>query len=320
LYCSDLIAGLRSSVDSGGLMHLRQIECFVALYDERSITKAARRLNVVQPALSMQISRLEQAFKTKLFVRTSRGVVPTNTGRTFYGYCQKILGDVDEAQRYLRDASGKISGNLTVGLMPSVANSVLPAVLAEYKASYPDVKLIIVEGYSGSLLDQLNSGALDVAIINHMDLVSRIAIFPLFRDYLVLVTRYTSAKRIPNEIHSNRLQDYKLVLPSQRQGMRLLVDSILASRGIALMPEIEIDSLGPTLELVRQSDWATILPIIAVKHEVDQKLLRSQRIIDPEFPRDVIVASLKTRAPSLAAELFLKMLKSKINELMNRKA
>ena len=70
-------------------MDLRQIEYFVALYDERNITKAARRLNVVQPALSMQISRLERTFKTKLFERTSRGVVPTDTGRTFYGFCQR---------------------------------------------------------------------------------------------------------------------------------------------------------------------------------------------------------------------------------------
>src|SRR6478752_722344 len=119
-------------------MDLRQIEYFVALYDERSITKAAARLNVVQPALSMQISRLEKTFKTKLFERTSRGVVPTDVGRTFYGLCQRILSDVYEAQRYLRDASGKISGDLAVGLMPSVANSVLPDVLAQYKAAYPD--------------------------------------------------------------------------------------------------------------------------------------------------------------------------------------
>jgi LysR family nitrogen assimilation transcriptional regulator len=297
-------------------MHLRQIEYFVALYDERSITKAARRLNVVQPALSMQISRLERTFKTKLFERNSRGVVPTDTGRTFYGYCQKILGDVDEAQRYLRDASGTISGNLTVGLMPSVANSVLADVLAEYKAAYPDVKLVIVEAYSGSLLDQLYSGSLDLAVVNHSGVVGHTAIVRLFRDYLVLVTRYKSAKRVPAEIQSRRLQDYKLVLPSQRQGMRLLVDSILASSGITLMPEIEIDSLGPTLDLVRQSDWATILPVVAVKRAVDQKLLRSQRIVEPHIPRDVVVASPKTRAPSLPAELFLKILKTKINELL----
>lgn len=205
-------------------MDLRQIEYFVALYDERSITKAASRLNVVQPALSMQISRLERTFKTRLFERTSRGVVPTDLGRTFYGLCQKILSDVYEAQRYLRDASGKVTGDLTVGLMPSVANSVLPAVLAEYKSSYPDVTLRIVEAYSGSLLDQLNSGKLDLAIVNNSSNLGRIAIMPLFRDYLVLVTRYKTGKKVPLEIPSQRIQDFRLVLPSQRQGMRVLIE------------------------------------------------------------------------------------------------
>ena len=300
-------------------MDLRQIEYFVALYDERNITKAARRLNVVQPALSMQISRLERTFKTKLFERTSRGVVPTDTARTFYGFCQKVLGDVDEAQRYLRDASGKVTGELTVGLMPSVANSVLPTVLAEYKTNYPDVTLRIVEAYSGSLIDQLFSGKLDLAVVNNSSDLGRAAIAPLFRDYLVLVSRYKQAKRIPAEIQSSRLHEFKLVLPSQRQGMRLLVDSMLASKGITLKPAIELDSLGPTLELVRGSDWATILPVIAVKRAVDLNLLRSQRIVEPEIPRDVIVASPTTRPPSLAAELFLKILKTKVNELLDSK-
>ena len=202
------VAGIGSSRQSEVGMDLRQIEYFVALYDERSITKAASRLNVVQPALSMQISRLERTFKTRLFERTSRGVVPTDLGRTFYGLCQKILSDVYEAQRYLRDASGKVTGDLTVGLMPSVANSVLPAVLAEYKSSYPDVTLRIVEAYSGSLLDQLNSGKLDLAIVNNSSNLGRIAIMPLFRDYLVLVTRYKTGKKVPLEIPSQRISGF----------------------------------------------------------------------------------------------------------------
>jgi DNA-binding transcriptional LysR family regulator len=301
-------------------MDLRQIEYFVALYDERSITKAARRLNVVQPALSMQISRLERTFKAKLFDRTSRGVVPTDTGRTFYGLCQKILSDVYEAQRYLRDASGSVTGDLTIGLMPSVANSVLPAVLAEYKASYPDVTLRIVEAYSGSLLDQLNSGKLDLAIVNNSSHLGRTAVIPLFRDYLVLVTRYQPGKRMAPDIESHRLPDFRLVLPSQRQGMRVLIDSMLASKGIVLKPEIELDSLGPTIELVRESDWATILPVVAVKRSVDRKLVRSQRIIDPEMLREVIVVAPLTRTLTLAAELFLKILKANVASLLERKA
>jgi DNA-binding transcriptional LysR family regulator len=138
----------------------------------------------------------------------------------------------------------------------------------------------------------------------------------LFRDYLVLVTRYRSGKRVPAEIPSHRLQDFRLVLPSQRQGMRALVDSLLASKGIQLQPEIELDSLGPTLELIRESDWATILPIVAVKQAVDRKLLRCQRIVDPEMPREVIVAAPTTRTPTLAAELFLKILKAAVAKLL----
>jgi LysR family transcriptional regulator, nitrogen assimilation regulatory protein len=297
------------------MIQLRQIQYFVTLYDERSITKAAQRLNVVQPALSMQVSRLERAFKTKLFERTSRGVIPTDSGRGFYAYCQKILSGVEEAERYLRESSGKISGNLTVGVMPSVAISVLPEVLAEYKSAYPDVKLAIVEAYSGSLLDRLRSSELDLATINQTGSLGRSAIFPLFRDYLVLVTRRTSRK-ITSNIQSNRLQDYKLVLPSRRHGMRALLDSSLAASGITLAAEIEIDSLRPTLELIRHSDWATVLPVIAVKRAVDQKLFHAQRIIDPEMPRDVVVASPVTRPPSLIAELFIKILKAKVTALL----
>ena len=202
-------AGIGSARRCAATMDLRQIKYFVTLYDERSVTKAAVRLSVVQPALSMQISKLEDTYGAKLFERTSRGVVATDAGRTFYNLCQRILSDVDEAQRYFRDASGQVSGELTVGLMPSVANSVLPNVLAQYQANYPDVTLRIVEAYSGSLLDQFNSGKLDHAVVNKTTDLSRMAITPLFRDYLVLVTRYKRGKKLIREIASHRLPNFR---------------------------------------------------------------------------------------------------------------
>jgi LysR family transcriptional regulator, nitrogen assimilation regulatory protein len=297
-------------------MDLRQIQYFVALFEERSITKAARRLNVVQPAISMQIGRLEKSFKTKLFERTSRGVVPTDVGRAYYGLCQKILSAVHEAGRYLQEASGKVTGELTVGLMPSVANSVLPQVLASYKEQYPDVTLRIVESYSGTLMEALLSGRLDLAVVNNMGSFSGVAIAPLFSDYLVLVTRYVPNSRAPPEVPAHRLSELNLVLPSQRQGMRVLIDSMLASSGIVLKPEIELDSLGPTLELVRESNWATILPVVAVKRAADKKLLRTQRIINPSIPREVIVASQSQRMPSLAGQLFTKALQEHVRAML----
>lgn len=298
-------------------MDLRQIQYFVALYEERSITKAARRLNVVQPALSMQIGRLEKNYKARLFERTSRGVIPTEIGRAFYGLCQKVLADVYEARRYLQDASGKVTGEVTAGLMPSVANSVLPAVLAEYKRKYPDVRLRILEAYSGSLVDWLLSGKLDIAVVNNLGTFPGIAIVPLFRDHLVLVTR-RAAQRTSSEVPVHRIPEFRLVLPSQRQGMRVLIDSMLASSGIVLKPEIELDSLWPTLDLVRNSDWATILPIVAVKRLVDQKLLRAQKIVGPAIVREVVVAHAAQRPPGLAADLFIKTLKAHLEAMLEQ--
>jgi DNA-binding transcriptional LysR family regulator len=297
-------------------MDLRQIQYFAVLYEERSITKAARRLNVVQPALSMQISRLEKEFKTRLFERTSRGVIPTDIGRAFYGLCQKILGDVYEARRYLQEASGRITGEINVGLMPSVAASVLPEVLVEFKASFPDVTLHIQEGYSGNLLEWLASGKLDFAVINNGNFPG-IAIMPMVRDYLVLVSRWQAGKRLPAEIPAHKLAEIKLVLPSQRQGMRVLVDSLLAPSGIVLKPEIEIDSLGPAMELVSETHWATILPVIAVKRAVGQKRLRSQKIVQPALPREIVVAYNAQRPPVLAAQLFIKALKEHLTHLLH---
>ena len=178
----------------------------------------------------------------------------------------------------------------------------------------------VVEAYSDGLFDQLNSGKLDFAIVNSTSDLRHIAISPIFSDHLVLVTRYERTKRVPSAIQAYRLLDYKLVLPSQRQGMRLLLDSTLASKQIVLKPAIELDSLGPALELVRQSDWATILPIVAVKRAANERLIRSQRIVEPDVPREVFVATPATRPLSLVAELFVKMIKTSINELLESKA
>jgi LysR family transcriptional regulator, nitrogen assimilation regulatory protein len=162
-----------------------------------------------------------------------------------------------------------VAGDLTVGLMPSVANSVLPAVLAD-KTSYPDVTLRIVEAYSGSLIDQLFSGKLDLAVVNNSSDLCRAAIAPLFRDYLVLVSRYKRAKRVPAEIQSSRLHEFKLVLPSQRQGMRLLIDSMLASKGISWHPHhfTKLMQCGFRLGRKRRENVAQVDCVISVPIEV----------------------------------------------------
>ena len=106
-------------------MDLRQIQYFVALYEEKSITKAARRLHVVQPAVSMQIRRIEADYGVTLFERTTSGVYPNQAANTVYPMCLEVLANVEKLRRTLRHGSGKIDGTINVGVPPSIAHGIL---------------------------------------------------------------------------------------------------------------------------------------------------------------------------------------------------
>src|SRR5688572_29288658 len=106
-------------------MDLRHVRYFVALYEEQSVTKAAARLNVVQPAVSTQVRHLEAEFGVILFERTPTGVFPTAVARSLYPICLEIQQSLADAQQLLQNAKGMITGTLTMGVPPSLAQGLL---------------------------------------------------------------------------------------------------------------------------------------------------------------------------------------------------
>ncbi len=281
------------------------------------MTKAARRLGIVQPALSNQITRLETQFKATLFERTSRGVQPTAVARSFYRQCLQILESVEGAEHYLRESSGKVGGSLTIGVMPSLANSVIAGVIQQYHERHPDVRLHVLEGYSGTLMEWLATGALDFAITNRESALSNITTVPLVQDSLVLVTNLQMLRKVSGEFPASKLVDLKLVLPSRRQGMRLLLDAMLMNVGIQLEPQVELDSMAATLELIRHGDWATVLPSTAAKRAIDAKHVRSFKLIEPEFNREMVVAYHSQRPPRAPGQYMIELLKQHLDELLS---
>ena len=99
------------------MLDLRQIQYFACLYEQRSVTRAARSLNVVQPALSMQISRLEKRLGINLFERTARGMIPTAAGDAMYRLYLPVLLDLKHANQQVMELSGKVLGKIAVGII-----------------------------------------------------------------------------------------------------------------------------------------------------------------------------------------------------------
>jgi LysR family nitrogen assimilation transcriptional regulator len=294
-------------------MDLKQIRCFVAAYEEGSFSKAALREHCTQPGLSVYIKRLETMLAHQLFDRRARGVTPTIAGRHFYACCADVLKSVSIAKQRMLDMAGNAATGINVGVSPTVFKGVLPWMLPDYLSAHPYVDVRLAEAYSGTLTEWVVSGEVQVAIVTKPPLHLGLETTHFFRDRLVLVTRGTGIprkQRRPRRRSASELQKLKLILPSPRHSLRQLVDATAVQLGATASGRIlEIDGMLGTLELVRNSDWATVVASIAVADEVKQGRLVAEPIYGPELWLDFYQIRTKDELLSRACEDFLHCLR-----------
>jgi LysR family transcriptional regulator, nitrogen assimilation regulatory protein len=118
-------------------LDIRKIRYFVSVFEEGSLSRAAERENIVQPALSTQIKQLETQLCVKLFERSTQGIQPTPAGQHFYRLCKELLRTLEAAGQQMRDFGGTISGFIRVGIMPSICRGPLATILTRYSDAYP---------------------------------------------------------------------------------------------------------------------------------------------------------------------------------------
>lgn len=289
-------------------MDIRQLSYFVSLIEEGSTTRAARRMNVVQPALSMQIAKLEDELSQKLFERTAHGMVPTAAGQAAYRLFAPILQDVSDAKAQLINRSGEVSGRISVGLIASVSMSVLARTLAVFSAQYPEVEISASDGYSSALIDNVRAGSLDLAIVNKERRKSDLPMFDVLDEELIAVTSAAAVHGLSSPLMFRDLAVLPLVLPSKRHGLRQIVNKVAEDESVDLAVRHEIDSIDAIEDLVRQSDFVTVLPAIAVHKGLADGSLRAHRIVAPRVTRQIACVHNPRRPLSAAARLFVEVL------------
>ncbi len=287
-------------------MDIRQIQYFVCLYEEGNVTRAARRLNVVQSALSMQLARLEAETGQKLFERTSRGMVPTQAGRTLFGLFLPILRDIANAREEIARLGEDVSGELRVGFLESTTG-VLSRALAEYTERHPRVVVRAINGYSSFFIDQVTAGQLDIALINRPRQRLALNVTPVHDEEMVVVAAAGNDLGLGREIGMRDLAAYPLVVPSRQHGLRGVIDRHANLAGIELDPRLEIDALSAIVELVTHGRWVTILPLITVHHGLESGALRAYRLDAPHVTRSLTWIHHPRRALGTAAARFMEI-------------
>jgi len=293
-------------------LDLRQIRYFIALFEEESITRAAERLHVVQPAVSMQIRKLEAEYGLVLFDRTSQGVLPNDLAREFYKICTRIMGDVEVAHHFLIGAKGRVFGDISVGIPPTLSLGLMARIVNRHSERFPQVKLRIVEGYSSNIVDWLESGEVDVGILTDEFIEQKFASLPLIEEELVAVVP-REGFALPNEpLTGTQFAALDLVLPSAPNLLRRLVNRSFADAGIELAPKLEIDSLTTVLELLRGGRYVTMLPGNSVVSALGRFDLRAVRVHEPTTKRMLIAAHHAQKLLSRATETFIDLLREEL--------
>lgn len=294
-------------------MELRQLRYFVRIVEMGSMSRAARELDVVQSALSQQITRLESELAVRLLQRTPRGVVPTEAGVAFFREAQLALRHADQAVRSAQQS--RLSGSVSLGLAPTTATILALPLMQAMRTRYPDVRLHMVESMSGHLAEMLNARALDMAVLFDSRLHGseagqarpggrRWQVHPLIEERLFLIRsrRHPQIGVLPASMALADLALEPLILPTGQHGLRSTLDTAFAQARFTPHVVLEVDSLSMVMAAVDAGLGSSLQPWAAMgRFEDAAQRFESALITDRDAQRTNLLCSLSEDELSPAA-------------------
>jgi len=248
-------------------MDLKQLEYFRHVAELGSFTRAASFLSVVQPALSRQVRQLEVELGQSLFDRNGRGVVLTRAGTRLLEHTRGILMQVGRARQELEEQKNGDSGHFVLGLPPSLGRSVTVPLVQAFGRQLPNASLATVEGLSAYMLEWLQIGRVDCALVYNAPESPSLDIQPLLDDQLFLIAprAVNAVRKARKSITLAELADYPLIIPSRPHSIRMSVENALAAVDCKIRVAHEIECIPAVIDLVRQGHGFGVLPLNAVR-------------------------------------------------------
>ncbi len=243
-----------------------QLEYVVALDRFRHFALAAANCFVTQPTLSMQIHKLEQELGFKIFDRSKQPVVPTETGLSIIDQAKKILAERDCLNEILHTRKGIISGELKVGIIPTLAPYLLPLFAQRFTKKYPHVKLIVNEMMTEQMINRLKEGSIDTGILVTPLQEQGVKEHILFYEELLVFVSKRNNDFKKNYVLAQDIDPQKLWLLEEGHCFRSQIMNLCELKKAGKEShsfEYEAGSIDTLRRMVELSDGITILPELA---------------------------------------------------------
>jgi LysR family nitrogen assimilation transcriptional regulator len=285
----------RSRNDAQGL-NLRQLETFVKVAELGSFSKAALILNLAQPALSRQVRLLETELRENLLLRTGRGVVLTEAGKRLFEHSVGILQLVARAREDLVAARGEPTGQIVIGLPPSMGRMLTLPLVETFRHEFPKAKLAIVEGFSTHITEWIATGRVDLGLVHNPEAQPAIETTPILQEALCLVSqgagKRTRAAKAQQEdsVRLAELARFPLAVPERSHAIRKLLETQAALAGVKLQIALEVSSVQSILDLVRAGFGHAVLWRTAVAAFADPAAFKVRPLVDPVLTSTLCLA------------------------------
>lgn len=290
-------------------MELRQLRYYVAIVDHGSLSRAARVLHIVQPALTQQIQLLEEELQAQLLHRSAQGTITTDAGKLFYEHAQAILKQVGDARSAVAQSTTRPTGTVALGIPQSVSAALALPLLTAVRAQYPEISLQLTEELSGNLIEQLKSGRINLAVLFDDGQLHPFIVKPLVEEPMLYITRAGSQFALEgSSVSLQQALRAPLILPGMQHGVRPRIERLVRDAGLQIASVIDINSVAILKSALLADMGATILAVAPLQAEIERGELVAQAI-DGDVSRTIALCASKniplTNAASAVERLVL---------------
>ena len=274
-------------------MEIRRLSYFVRIAEDGSLTKAAGILRVAQSALSRQMRLLEEELGVALFSRTARGMRLTDEGEYLQSAVTGPLREVELALQNVRSLPALVEANFAVGMPPSLADILARPLALGLARAFPNMEFRLVEGPTGGLVDWLNRGMVEFALLEETSRNDQIQERKLISLPLVLAGLPDGQLATRSAVTLDAMMNLPLILPSHHMGIRGAVNDAVGRTSAKANISFQADASRLARDLAKEGMGYAVLPECYFQQELSDGSLSAWPIVDPPMVIDVSLASRK---------------------------
>jgi DNA-binding transcriptional LysR family regulator len=287
-------------------LNLDQLEALREVVALGSFSAAAQRLNLTQPAISLQVKQLEARLGVRLVERIGKRALATAAGRDLLAHARRLFDEAAAVSATARRHRGGVAGRIRIGAGATTCIYTLPAVLRELIVNYPDLEIVVTTGNSDEIVRSVEDNAIDLALVTMPVRGERLAVVPLVDEPLVAVLPPAAAA--PARIGPLDFAGMPLILYERGGTTNRIIDAWFRRAGIAVKPVMELGSAEAIKRLVGVGLGRSILPEISVRAEAASGEL-AVRPLSPSLGRTLGLVHRRDKPPEAYFQVTLAALR-----------